>query len=248
MKILAIDTSSRFGSVALAEGEETIAQHNLNIELTHAERLLPGIETILRQAGWAVDDLEGLALTIGPGSFTGLRIGLATMKGFAQAKGLPLVGVSTLDALSYNACCSERPVAAALDARRGEIFAKVVRFSGGKLAGTLFPEKALAPKDFCGALEEFGDCLLVGDGFQTYRPLFEEGLKARAHFSPLPLSRVEAKWVAWMALPRLRSGDGKEGLALKPNYLRKSDAEQLTPSHKGLPPPLWGRVRVGGKS
>ena len=93
MKILAIDTSTRMGSIALADSEQLVAQIQLNLETTHTEKLLPAMDAVLRQTSWDLSHLNGLAIAIGPGSFTGLRGGLATLKGFAVAPHFPLFGV-----------------------------------------------------------------------------------------------------------------------------------------------------------
>ncbi|MBI4125482.1 MAG: tRNA (adenosine(37)-N6)-threonylcarbamoyltransferase complex dimerization subunit type 1 TsaB [Deltaproteobacteria bacterium] len=228
MKILAVDTSTKMGSVALTENESLIAQLQLNVEVTHTERLLPAVETLLNQTGLTLEKVDGLALAIGPGSFTGLRVGLATMKGFAQARGLPLVGVSSLLALACNGWMSERPVAACLDAHRGEVYAAV--YSGdttlnSKGTKCCVPEQAVKPELLCNTLKDIGPCWLIGDGAIRYRQLFKDKLGEAALFAPEPLMRLEAKWVAHLALPRLQKGEGRNWEDLSPNYLRLSDAE-----------------------
>ncbi|MBT8407740.1 MAG: tRNA (adenosine(37)-N6)-threonylcarbamoyltransferase complex dimerization subunit type 1 TsaB, partial [Deltaproteobacteria bacterium] len=100
MRILAIDTSTPVGSIAIVEGAVLRAQHILNISATHNQRLLPGIDRILMETEWSLNDLDALAVSLGPGSFTGLRIGISIAKGLAWATGKPLAGVPTLDALA----------------------------------------------------------------------------------------------------------------------------------------------------
>ena len=143
MKILAIDTSTKMGSIALTDGETHVRELLLNIEITHAEKLLPAIQKILQEAKWDFSMIEGLSLAIGPGSFTGLRIGLATMKGFAQALNLPLVGVSSLMALAYNGSESEEPVVAVLEAGRGEVYAYAATFKDRKIDKIILEEQAI---------------------------------------------------------------------------------------------------------
>lgn len=225
MKILAIDTSSRIGSVAALADENLIGQIQLNVEATHTERLLPAISIFLKQIGWNFSDITGLALAIGPGSFTGLRIGLATAKGFAQGSDLPIVGISSLLALAHNAHDSVVPVVALMDAKRKEVYAAVYQFKNGTVQKTLLEEQAIAPYDLSTALKKIGDCLLLGDGALAYQEFFREQLGSHAHFShPLAL-RPEAKWIAWLAKPLLEKGEGKDWENLTPNYLRLSDAK-----------------------
>ena len=243
MKILAVDTSTRMGSIALADSEQLVAQIQLNLETTHTEKLLPAMDAVLRQTSWDLSHLNGLAIAIGPGSFTGLRVGLATLKGFAAAHHLPLVGISTLEALAHNGALSDLPVAAILDAKRGEVYAGIYQFAWSKRhprengdpgipasAGMtnctiLMKETAIAPILLCNTLKELGPCWLIGDGALHYQKIFQETLKENAFFPPEPLMRLQAKWIAWLALPRLQKGEGKNWASLAPNYLRLSDAE-----------------------
>ncbi|MDP2599536.1 MAG: tRNA (adenosine(37)-N6)-threonylcarbamoyltransferase complex dimerization subunit type 1 TsaB [Deltaproteobacteria bacterium] len=232
MKILAVDTSTRMGSVALADSEQLIAQTHLHLSVTHAEKLLPAIDEILKQTGWELSALGGLAIAIGPGSFTGLRVGLATLKGFALSHNLPLVGISTLEALAHNGALSDWPVAAILDAKRGEVYAAVYQFQKSDRVSlsncgprVLFPEKAIQPNLLCNALKKMGPCWLIGDGALHYQKIFKESLEDLAFFPPEPLMHLQAKWIAWLALPRLQKGEGKNWASLVPNYLRLSDAE-----------------------
>lgn len=228
MKILAIDTSTRMGSIALVEGPHLVAEMQMNVEATHTERLLPAISVLFEKTGWKISDLNGLALTIGPGSFTGLRIGLVTLKGFSHVHHLSIVGVSSLLALAHNGALSHWPVAAIMDAKRGEVFGGAYQFEKGHVLETLIPEQCVKPEIFCEALKRFEGCWLIGDGALRYEKLFGDALGKKIYFPPMPLMRLQAKWVAWLALPRLEKGEGKDWKNLTPNYLRLSDAEIKT--------------------
>lgn len=226
MKILAIETSGRIGSLCLAEGEKIFSELPLDTEITHTERLLPAIDTVLKQAGWGLADLGGLALAIGPGSFTGLRIGLATLKGFAQVHDLPIVGVSSLQVLAHNACESNTPVAALMDARRGQVYAAAYAFKNGAIQKVLLDEEAVDPLPLAHALKKFAPCLLLGDGAKLYEKIFREELGDGLQFGDAEAMRLHARWVARLAWPRLKKGEGKNWQAMVPNYIRKSDAEK----------------------
>jgi len=202
MKILAVDTSTKIGSIALLDGANVISETALNIEVTHSEKLLPAIEKIFAETGWDFSKLEGLAVAIGPGSFTGLRIGLATMKGFAQAQNIPLVGISSLMALAYSASTNNKPIMAILKAGRGEVYATAVLFKDGILSKIIIEEQAINPELLTKTLTQYEPYLTVG----------EEQIKARS--------------VGILGLEKLKRGEGKNWAGLVPNYLRKSDAEK----------------------
>ncbi len=226
MKILALDSSTRIGSVALAEAEQLIAQTELDVDVTHTEKLLPAVEEILKKTGWELENIEGFAVAIGPGSFTGLRVGLATMKGFALSHNRPLVGISSLEALAMNGVMSDIPVAALLDAKRGEVYAAVYQFERGIIKEILFKEQAIKPEFLSHFLKKLGPSWLIGDGALAYREFFEKNLKGQTFFPPHSMMRLQSKWIAWLALPKLQKGEGKNWASLTPNYLRLSDAER----------------------
>jgi len=216
MKVLAFDTSTKKGSVALTDGEKLIAECQQDLDIRHTEQLLPSIDKILNENSWKIGDIEGIAVSIGPGSFTGLRIGLATAKAFAGANNIPLIGVSSLEALACNAQPSEYPVVAILDARRKEVFASLVK---------VLDEQAISPENLCDTLKKLGPLTLVGDGAIFYKDIFQEKLGKQAHFLPDDQMNIHARWIAHLALPKLKNGEGSDWEGLSPNYLRLSDAE-----------------------
>src|SRR5690242_19383342 len=130
MRVLALETSTLAGGVALMDGERLVAEYVLDVGVTHSERLLAVIDRVLADARWAPRDLEGLAVSIGPGSFTGLRVGVSTVKGLAWALGLPIAAVPTLDAMAAAVPSSAWPVCPILTARRGEVYASLYRHDG----------------------------------------------------------------------------------------------------------------------
>lgn len=192
-------------------------ERRLDLALSHTERLLPAIGELLLQARLQLADLDGLAVAIGPGSFTGLRIGLATMKAFAQGSGLPLAGISTLEALAYNGRESLEPVAAVVDAKRKEVFFALYRFANGVIREKLLQEQVGKPSEAAALLKNFGVVRVVGDGVRAYPEIFGKEFLVGAD------PEVHAGWIAKLALSRLP--EKGEGLGLVPNYIRKSDAE-----------------------
>ena len=136
MKVLGIDTATMMGSIGLIDDEGAIAEYSLNIRATHSERLMPAIDRLLKDSGIMPKDIDGFAVSIGPGSFTGLRIGLATVKGFAMGCNKPVAAVSTLEALAFNLAYAEYLICPILDARRNEVYAAMFKSDGkGGLKG-----------------------------------------------------------------------------------------------------------------
>ena len=170
MKILGIDTSTPIGSVALIDGENLVAEHTLNIVQAHSSRLMPAIDRVLKWGNITADALDGCAVGIGPGSFTGIRIGVATIKSLCYALDKPIVGISTLEAIAYNLRWTNGVVCPLLDARRSEVYGAI--FDGGT-------EWQRLSDDLCLSIDAFLDHLsthispncapiFVGDGLEIY--------------------------------------------------------------------------------
>lgn len=213
------------GSVALSKGECLVAQEQQGIPGTHSARLMASIDHLLATAGWTCGDIEGIAVAIGPGSFTGLRIGLATAKGMAMALGCPLAGVSSLDVLVLNGFGFAGTVVACIDARRGEIYAAAYRVKDARCLQPVFEKGVYAPEALLQKLTAIeGPMLLVGDGALAYGERFIEALGARVLVAPGAGCCPQAMQVALLALPHLAQG-GDDLVALVPDYLRRSDAE-----------------------
>src|SRR6266545_3079457 len=133
MKLLAVESATLSGGAAILDGDRLLGEITLNIAITHSERLLSAVDRLLADCGLAPADLEGLAVSVGPGSFTGLRVGLATVKGLAMALGLPVAPVPTLDALAARLPFADRPVCPILDARKGEVYLSLYRWRGDRM-------------------------------------------------------------------------------------------------------------------
>ncbi len=226
MKLLSIDTTSMRGSVALSEGADLVAQEQQGVPGTQAERLMGTIEHLLGVAGWNRTDIEGIAVAIGPGSFTGLRIGLGAAKGMALALRIPIAGVSSLASLALNAPAVSGSVVPLIDARRGELYAAAFTplLSGGlveRLGECVLPPDVLIEK--LATVE--GDLFLVGDGTIAYGDQLTKGLGTRAHILSGSALLPQAVNLAILAHERLSRGQGDDLAGLIPNYIRHSDAE-----------------------
>jgi tRNA threonylcarbamoyladenosine biosynthesis protein TsaB len=223
MRILAIDTSTPVGSIAIVEGALLRAQHILNISATHNQRLLPGIDRILMETEWSLNDLDALAVSLGPGSFTGLRIGISIVKGLAWATGKPLAGVPTLDALAANVPFVPHPICPVLDARKGEIYTALFRWGDKQLPERLTEYMAIKPEDLVDRISE--KTVLVGDALLSHGDYLVKELGERLVQAPPHLNVVHASSVAWLAWQKLRLGIQEDVSSCTPLYVRPSEAE-----------------------
>ncbi len=231
MLILAVETSTLTGSVALMEGsldgenseEKILSEITLNVPGTHSERLMPSIDRLLREASLSIDNIQGIALALGPGSFTGLRIGVSTVKGLAYALKVPVVGVPTLDALAQNVPFALSLVCPVLDARKKEVYAALFRGDGQGQIQKISEDWVVSPEDLCPRIPE--KTVFLGNGMEMYRELFKEKLGSRALFAPPELSLPRAANVARLSLPRFKDGLTLDLFSFIPTYLRRSEAE-----------------------
>jgi tRNA threonylcarbamoyladenosine biosynthesis protein TsaB len=213
---LALETASSYASVALLEGERLIAEVGASGARPHSARVRPAIHSLLELAGASVSDLGGYAVSVGPGSFTGLRVGVATVKGLAFGDAAPVAAVSTLAALASSAIVSDLPVLACLDARRGEVYA----------AAWSANREVLVPEGVYGAAalaEQLpGRCVLVGCAGEE--PVLE-GLAAQLPVTLAPPQPLRAWWVGVLGARLLAAGEGVPASELAPRYVRRAEAE-----------------------
>ncbi|MDD3074819.1 MAG: tRNA (adenosine(37)-N6)-threonylcarbamoyltransferase complex dimerization subunit type 1 TsaB [Eubacteriales bacterium] len=226
MVVLGIESSSPIASVALVSGHKLWGEMTLNIGLTHSEQLLPLIDDLLQQTKVTLADLEGIAVSGGPGSFTGLRIGMATAKGLAQGLKIPLVSVSTLLALAYQqaGCCCL--VSSLMNARKNEVYAALFRFTAAGYE-QLEPEQALSPHLWAQKLAAYQKAIvLTGDGGADYEEIWQETLGKKAVFPPAFTQLARGASVAWLGQQKLGQGEQDDLFTLIPMYIRSSEAER----------------------
>ena len=225
LTVLAIDTSSATGSVALVRGGETLGEAALTSLPGHSESLLYALTRLLADAGVTLDGVDLLAAGVGPGSFTGLRVGLSAMKGLHLATGTPLLGAPSLLALAMHADRSDRAplVCAAIDARRGDVFAAVYRAEGGAYAPVV-PEQMTRPGALHALLEGLGaPVLCLGDAFFPAAPPLVAALPCMI-VPPVPaLHLPSAVHVAAIAAARRARGEADLAAGLEPRYVRPVD-------------------------
>ena len=223
MKILALDSSAVVGSVALCEDTRMVAHYTLNTGNTHSQTLLPMIESALKSAEWEIDDLDLLAVSQGPGSFTGVRIGIATVKGLAFGKNIPCAGVSTLEALAYNLSYFNGILCPVMNARRAQVYNALFACRDGVMT-RLCPDRAISIAELDEELAGMEQPIyLVGDGYDiTLRGL------TKAEVMPVPdeLRYQSGYSVALCALAAYERGQAVDDATLAPVYLRPSQAER----------------------
>lgn len=221
MYVLGIETSTPACSVGLVDEDRVLICYSQNTGLRHAERTVAMAERALQDAGLAASDLNGVAVGSGPGSFTGLRIGMAAAKGLCVALNVPLMAVSTLKGLAARVAFERLPVCAMLDARRGEVYAGVYSLDGGALTARL-PDTALPLERLMRMLPK--PVLFVGEGGMTYRDRIEACLGEDARFAPASTHPSGAS-IAILGAEALRDGSTVDLATVEPEYHRRSQAE-----------------------
>ncbi len=222
MYILGIDTSTMAGSVAIITEEGLLAELTLNAKTTHAERLLTTIDHAIHSVSLSIRDIDGIAVASGPGSFTGLRIGVTTAKGLAYSIQKPVVGISSLDALASQFLFSEMLICPILDARKKEVYTAFYRNTDSHIR-RLSDYAVIAPEKLLQEITE--PVLFLGDGVSPYRQQIEATSGEYAHFADAAHLSPRASLTAKLGCDRLLAGEDDDCFALIPSYLRKSDAE-----------------------
>ncbi len=220
--LLTVDTSTQAGSVAISDGGQLLGELLVNVKGTHTDRLLLTIQQLLQDAQLSMADLDCVAVVIGPGAFTGLRVGVATCKGLALATGKPMVGISSLQALALQAPFGRFPVCALLDARKKEVYAGLYNWQAGRPL-PCGPEVVVAPERLLESLP--AETVFIGEGAVAYQTLIVRQMGSRAHFVPWPLNLPRASSAAALALDDFRQGRTFTPAELRPRYIRLSEAE-----------------------
>ncbi len=229
MLILALDSTAQVGSVALCEDETLIAEYTINTGHTHSETLLPMVESVLKIAGYTVDDVELFVCTAGPGSFTGVRIGAATVKGIAFGKGKLCIGVSTLESLALNGAALDGILCPAMNARRQQVYNALFDCDGRELT-RLCEDRALAIAELGAELtEKYPDrpVYLMGDGAKITYDALADALGERLVMLPERLIHQSGYNTALCGLRLYREGVRTTDFELSPVYLRPSQAERV---------------------
>ncbi|NMB11750.1 MAG: tRNA (adenosine(37)-N6)-threonylcarbamoyltransferase complex dimerization subunit type 1 TsaB [Firmicutes bacterium] len=226
MRVLGIDTATATGSVALIDSEQVVGEYLLSIQATHSERLIPALVRILEDGDWSGESIDGIAVATGPGSFTGLRIGVATAKALAYTWQKPLKGVTVLEGLALQVGFAAQWVCSLVDARHGEVYGCLYRLNGlpeaatGYWAGPVgdFLEEVLAVAK--------GPVCFTGDGAASYWDIITQRAGDKAVRPTSNSMYLRASSIALLGRQRLLVGERDDPLTLAPLYLRLSEAER----------------------
>ena len=225
MITLAFDSTAKAASVAVCDGEKLLALYNIDNGLTQSELLLPMAENMLKSLNLSFSDVELLACAVGPGSFTGVRIGVALVKGIAFGRGIPCVEVSTLDELAENLRGLRGIIVPCMDARRQQVYTATYRGHDGELE-KLTEDRAMAISELAEELKAYDEPIyLSGDGYAVAkRGLEAAGIKVEA--TPELLIAENAYSVARIAVRKYEKGEYTTDLEIAPTYLRMPQAER----------------------
>ncbi|MGN1433639.1 MAG: tRNA (adenosine(37)-N6)-threonylcarbamoyltransferase complex dimerization subunit type 1 TsaB [Ruminococcus sp.] len=225
MKILAVDTSATAASVAVAEENKLIGEFSINTALTHSQTLIPMIDELLKNTGLSVNNIDAVAVNAGPGSFTGVRIGVAAVKGIAFPKNLPCVSVSTLESMAYNMLGNDCIVCSVMDARCSQVYNALFRVNGCSVT-RMTADRALSLTDLKLELQNISEkIVLVGDGAVLCSEFLNSELE-NVMLAPLNNRIQTASSVAYAAFGKINNGETLTSDELMPVYLRLPQAQR----------------------
>jgi len=222
MKLLAVETATMTGGVAIMDGDKLVAESRLNIRVTHSERLMSEIDRALHGASMTISDMDVFGISIGPGSFTGLRVGLSTIKGLVYATGKKLVTASTLEGMAWNLPFSAYQVCPMLDARRKEVYAAVFRWRGDGFERVI-AEGAFSINTLLSMVES--PTVFLGEGALLYKDTIVQTLADGALFGPPQQMVPSPANVALICMQKAKKGEYTDPVNAAPAYHRRSEAE-----------------------
>jgi tRNA threonylcarbamoyladenosine biosynthesis protein TsaB len=222
MKILAVDTSTSTCTVGVANADGILAESVGSNGQTHARQLMGMIHSTLTDSGIPVQEIDGFAVVTGPGTFTGLRIGIGTIKGLAYALSRPVIGVNSLAALAAQADLPTKFVCPVMDARRSEVYYGLYVFEEGEPA-QVGKHGVVPPLELAKSIR--ASCQFIGKGARLYRETFEAALGSLSQFSHPCRDTIRAETIARLALKRFQKNETQKLPAVVPYYIRRSDAE-----------------------
>lgn len=226
MKILALDSSALVASVAVVEDDNLLGEYTVNYKKTHSQTLLPMLDEVAKMIELDLSEIDVIAVSAGPGSFTGLRIGSATAKGMALALDKPIVSVPTVDAMAYNLWGAQDVICPLMDARRQQTYTGLYRFRENALL-TLENQCAVGIDEIVDKINHLGEpVIFLGDGVPVFSEYIKEHIAVPYTFAPAMSNRQRAASVAVLGGLLYQQGKAEPAAAHKPDYLRLSQAER----------------------
>ncbi|TJX14904.1 tRNA (adenosine(37)-N6)-threonylcarbamoyltransferase complex dimerization subunit type 1 TsaB [Tissierella creatinini] len=224
MKVLGLDTSTLMTTCAVIDDDKLIGEYSLSQDMSHSEKLVPMVEEMLKNVDLKIKDMDLFAVSLGPGSFTGLRIGLASVKAFAHITDKPLVGVSTLEALAFNLPYN-RIVVPMIDARRQRVYTGIYAWEGEELK-TLLDPCILEIQELLEKLKSYDDLVVNGDGAIAFKEEIKKNLGNKVRFSTLGLNMCKASSICELARIKYNKGQRDDYFTLSPDYLLETQAQR----------------------
>lgn len=226
MRILAIDSSGLVATVAIVENDNMLAEYTVNYKKTHSQTLLPMLDEVVKMIEIDMETIDAIAVSGGPGSFTGLRIGSATAKGLGLALSKPLIHIPTVDGLAYNLYGSDRLICPLMDAKRNQVYTGVYRFRENEFQ-VIIEQCAISIEEIIQIMNDMQKAVVfLGDGVPVYKDKLEEMIKVPYSYAPAHLNRQRAGAVATLAIEYLKAGKLETAAEHQPDYLRLSQAER----------------------
>jgi tRNA threonylcarbamoyladenosine biosynthesis protein TsaB len=226
MKLLALDSSSIVATAALIDEDKIIGEMIVNHKKNHSQKLMPLIQQLLNETEVNIQEVDAFGVCIGPGSFTGIRIGLSTAKALAQVGNKPLVGISTLEGLAFNLPYSRGIICPILDAQREQIYTGLYKWEGNQMF-SIVEDHAIAVEDWIEELRKRAETIhLIGDGIPKFASTFKERLGEKVSIAPITARMPRASSIANLALQKVIGGEANDYKSVVPHYIRKSQAEQ----------------------
>ncbi len=226
MKILGLDSSGLVASVAVAEEGNLLAEYTVNYKKTHSQTLLPMLDELVKMIELDLHTIDAIAIAMGPGSFTGLRIGSATAKGLGFALGKPLVEIPTVDGLAYNLWGSSDVVCPLMDARRNQTYTGLYEFVDGKMQ-VIRRQCAVGIDEIIANINQLDrSVIFLGDGVPVFNEYIQENCKVPFSFAPAHMNKQRGAAVAALAFLCVEEGKVQTAAGHRPDYLRLSQAER----------------------
>lgn len=226
MKILALDSSGLVASVAVVEDDNLCGEFTINYKKTHSQTLLPMLDEVVRMIDLDLSTIDAIAISGGPGSFTGLRIGSATAKGLGLALDKPLIHIPTVDALAYNLFGHQDMVCPLMDARRNQTYTGLYEFEQDHM-NILHPQCAVGIDEIIAQINTLNRAVIfLGDGVPVFESYISETCKVPYRFAPAHMNKQRAASVAVLAETYLKEGKTESAAEHRPDYLRLSQAER----------------------
>jgi len=226
MKILAIDSSGLVASVAIVTEDTMLAEYTVNFKKTHSQTLLPMLQEIVKMIELDMETVDGIAVSSGPGSFTGLRIGSATAKGLGLALNKPIISVPTVDGLAYNLFGTDKLICPMMDARRNQVYTGLYCFKGNELHKIL-DQRAVLVDEIIEEINQRGqNVIYLGDGSKVYEDIIRENTKVNFQFAPMHMNRQRAGAIGALGIQYYNKNQMQTAAQHQPIYLRLSQAER----------------------